>query len=384
MKLKHLITLLSIVVIAIAAGVFMRNRERSTWAGAETSAAGALILPALDVNAVSAILIQDAQARLTLEKSDGTWTVAEAGGYPADFQKIRALLMKVKEMKIAQSVPGAEKFQARLNLLEPTGETIASGVLLQFKHQSGAPPHSIILGKNHTAKGPSNAPFGGNWPDGRYVRVKETGLIGLVADTFSSVTTDKSRWVNREFFTVREKTLVTLSQDGQEVWRLAEKDGKLALTGDVPEGKELDATVINGVTDALTYGGFADVATGETADFTPAKTCRMVDADGIQYDLTFGEKENNQYPLRVDIAYTGPETRPPDPDESADAVENAAAAVADNVAAAKTKVAELNARLNGWTYLVNGYSLDPVNKTRDDFFKEQSAAAEPAPTAESR
>lgn len=375
MKTKQLLALLSFVIIAIVIGVLMRNRETAKWTGSTTGNAGALVVPDLDVNAVAAILIKDAQAQLTLKKSDEKWTVVEAGGYPADFQKIRTLLLDLKKLKIAQSVPGAEKFHARLNLLEPTGETIASGVLLQFKDQSGTPLHSLILGKNHSKKGPANSPFGGNWPDGKYLRVKESGLIGLVANTFSSITTEKSRWVNRDFFKVGDKASIAVSQDGKEVWRLTKKDGKLTLDGDVPEGKELDTSVISGVANALSYGGFADIATGDAADFTPSKTCRIVDVDGVQYDLAFGEKTNNQYPLRVEVSYVGPEKRDPATDESAEDAEKASAAFAEKLAATQEKVTTLTKRLSGWTYLVSGYTLDPLDKTRDDFFKEPEKPA---------
>lgn len=382
MKPKQLVFLLIAVVIVVAAGIVLYHRNSRRWSGSPQDSAGRPVVPKLDVNAVARMTISDAANTLTVQRQDGIWQVKEAAGYPADFQKIRQFLLDLKDIKIAQPVEGGTIVHERLKLLEPTGEQIASGVLLRLADAEDRVLHSLILGKQQMRKGGENLPYGGNVPNGRYIRVVESGAIGLVADTFAAATTEKSRWFNREFFKAGRVKTIAMAHHGETLWAFAREkpEDTLAVGGGIPEGKDLDPAAVSQLASAMNYPNFADIAAPdappEETGMDAPRVCTITDFDGLQFVISVGAKKGDAFHLRVNVADIGPAERAPVEGEDEEAAKKANEEFAGKLAERRSKVDEYNARLAGWTYLVNSYVVAAIDKSRDDFFKDKPEPAE--------
>ncbi len=390
MNAKQLLALLVAVLVLIAAGLLLRRQAARRWQPPARVAAGQLLLPDLKVNEVAALAIHDARDRLTLERQDGVWGVREAAGYPADFERLRTFLLELAELKVSQPIEIGETHYDRLNLLAPTGETIASGVAVDFLDQDGRRLHTLILGKQHLKPGEAQpSPFGGgSWPIGRYVRVVDSGLVGLVSNTFNAATTEKSRWLKRDFFKIGKKQILSLEKDGSLAWEVvANEAGKLQLQGDIPADFEVDETAVNALNHALSFPSFTDLAdkslTAAETGFEQPTICRILDTDGIEYELRIGAKtDTGKYYLQVALHDRGPAERAPVDDEDEEAKQIADQQFASQRQRRLDTLAETNARLAGWTYVVEPFTLDSVLKERSNFLKAKPAPEPEAPPAE--
>ncbi len=112
--------------------------------------------------------IKEGGAELNLAKKDDVWTVKERADYPADFDKVSALLRKLWELKPVQDVKVGPSQLARLQLTEPApGST--SGTLLDLKGAGDKRLAALLLGKKNLRNPDQPAGEGGGFAVGRYV-----------------------------------------------------------------------------------------------------------------------------------------------------------------------------------------------------------------------
>jgi Flp pilus assembly protein CpaB len=118
MNRKQFIILLVLVVVVGAAGLLVRQRSNNSWQGGGT-AIGQKLLPNLAVNDVAQIAIKSGTNELNLVKRDNLWRVRERGDYPANFSQISEVLMKLADLKIAQTEEIGRRNWAGLNCCRP-------------------------------------------------------------------------------------------------------------------------------------------------------------------------------------------------------------------------------------------------------------------------
>ena len=382
MKAKQLLVLLVIAAVVVAASVWLyRQRSREWTGGGESAGIGALVLPGLPVNDIVAMVVKDSAGSLRLEKRDGVWSVPDAGGYRADFEKVRALLVTLKELKVAQPVPGGDAYLERLNLQAPGEGVTAAGTLVTFLGTGDKELASLIVGKDHLQKGESPNPYmGGNWPNGKYIRVPGSGLVGLVTERFYAVTTQKANWLDKEFFKVGEKQEIGLTRAGQSVYEFkrAKKGDNLALTG-LQEGEELDSGKVSALSSALSYATFDEVAAKdvkpEETGLNEPQVCRILDFDGVEYTVSIGRKtEAGKYYLTVAAKDVGLSERVKAEGETEDAAKAADAEFKKALGERQKRVQDIREKLSSWVYLVSSYTVEPILKERKDFLKAKEAA----------
>jgi hypothetical protein len=61
----------------------------------------------LPVNAVTTVTIADSENKVVLIKGDKVWQVEGRNGYPADFDELRELVVKLSRLKIGRSFPAS-------------------------------------------------------------------------------------------------------------------------------------------------------------------------------------------------------------------------------------------------------------------------------------
>src|SRR5262245_35703518 len=75
---------------------------------------GARLLPQFKLADVAQMRLQDAKNQVTLARKETGWVVRERGDYPASFQEISDLMVKLAELKVTQSEQIGQSLLARI------------------------------------------------------------------------------------------------------------------------------------------------------------------------------------------------------------------------------------------------------------------------------
>ena len=127
---RVVIILIALAIAAGAGAMYMLRGEGKSSSNA--AALGQTLFPQLKAADVTKVTVAEPKGSINLEKKDGRWIIAEAGGFPADIEKVSELVVKVLELKTGQTEPIAEKERARMQLAVPgKGEGAATVVTLK-------------------------------------------------------------------------------------------------------------------------------------------------------------------------------------------------------------------------------------------------------------
>lgn len=382
MNRKQFIILLVAVLVIGAAGLLVRQRSSKSWhrGGAEL---GQKLLPNLPINDVAQITIKAGADQVDLARQNNLWRVKERNEYPASFQQISDLLMKIADLKVVQNEEVGPSQMGRFELLPPgTGSNTATSI--EFQDQNGKSVGSLLLGKKHMKKPAANPQFPGmgdeGWPDGRYVMTAGGGSsVALISDPLDSVQPKADEWLNKDFLNVENPKMIAVQfPEATNSWKLTRasdtNDWQLA---DAKAGEKLDTSKISSVTSPLSSPSFNDVAplTPGAAGSNTVLTIQTF--DGFDYVATIRPKKDDNYPVSFAITANLPTARTPGKDEKAD---DKAKLDKDFQAHQKTladKLAKESAFTN-WVYQMPGYSLDEILKTRSQLLEEPSTNSAPA------
>lgn len=370
MNRKQLIILILALVILGGAGLVLRKRDQQSW-DTTGSKLGEKVLPNFQVNNVSAIHIKG-DKDLDLVKKNDRWCVQERNDYPANYSQITELLFKMGDLKVAQSEPISPPDLGRMDLADPgTGPEAAT--LVEFKDAQGKTLESVLLGKKHTRKADRPSPYGdGEFPDGRYILLKsDPSDLLTVSDPLNSVQDKPADWLNKDFFKVEKpKSIALVSTNAADSWTLTrESENSPWVLSNVKTNEVLDTNKVSSLAGTLSYPSFVDIA----ADQAPAKTgldkpttVTITTFDGFTYTLKIGNKTpENDYDVSVDVAaefpketdWTGGKAEKPEDKAKIDKVYQ------DKYKPLQDKLKQ-EKELNGWTYVVNGWLIDPLIRTR--------------------
>ena len=378
MNSKQFKLLIGAFFIICGLGVVLLTRDRGSWqeAGREM---GAKVFPAFPLNDVAALTIQGPTNTLNLAKSGDVWAVPDRGGYPANFDTISDLLRKVWDLKVLRPLKVGPSQLGSLELTEP-GKGANSGTRLVFKDQAGKDLHTLLLGKQHVSESGQSSPFGGgSFPTGRYVLADgRADSVALVQEPFSSVATEASAWLQRDFFKVEKiKSIAVTTTNSWKVsretetgeWRLAEAQ----------EGETLDAAKTGSFNYALSSPSFEDVMSTSLADSGVASPQRIVieTFDGFTYTIDAGKPDGQEsYLLKVQVAANLAAERTPGADETPEDKERLDKEFAERQATLNDKLAKEQA-FGKLTYQVSNWTLNSVLKDRSELLKQPEPPAEP-------
>ena len=388
MNRKQFIILLVLVVIAGTAGLMIHERNTGAWQRSGPAFGGKL-LPGLAVNDVAQIVIRSGTNELDLARRDNLWRVRERWDYPANFAAISDLLLKLSDLKIAQSQEVGPSQLGRFALLPP-GPGTNTGTLIEFKDQGGRTLNSVLLGKKHLKQPAGNSPAGGlgdeGWPDGRYVQIGEGAkTLAVISDPLDNVQPKPEPWLNKEFFSLtRLRTIALQYAEATNSWKLTRtsetNDWQLA---DARADEKPDASKISGVTGPFSSVDFADVSTNTGPEiFNPTNgTVLTVETfDGFVYTARIGAKQGDDYPVTFSIAARPPAERVFAKDEKPEDKAKLDAAFKEEQKKLAEKLAA-EKRFENWTYYLPAYAIDPFLRTRKQLMAEPKAEPSPEPPA---
>ena len=290
---------LLILLIALGGGALLVREQQGSQKPAGGGALGQPLLKGLQASQVAAIVIRQPRDAITIAKKGERWTIAERGGFPADFDKVREFVVKAIALKIGQSEPIGEKDRARL-LLD------ASGTAIEFLGADGKPLARLTAGKKYFKTEPEDAEKANG--DGRYVVLPgDEKQVLVIADSLAQASTRSADWISKAGFAAEKvKTMEVRAADGAS-WKIERPgdnaDWKLAgARGD----EKLDISRANAASYSLSLIELADVA---PADAKPEQTgldkplvVTATTLDGLTYTLKLGRPSGDNYYATIAIA----------------------------------------------------------------------------------
>jgi len=376
MNRKQLLVLLALVLVVGGAGLLLRKKEDSSWTSGNVGI-GKKLMANLPINDISHVVIKQGAAELNLEKKDDLWRVRERDGYPANYTELADFLLKVRDLKAAQTETVGPSQLPRLGL--STQGTNAATVV-EFRDKSDKTLQSLLLGKKHMKKSDRPSPFGDagedGWPDGRYIKVgNDATTVVVISDPMASIEPKPEQWLSKDFFHVdRVKSISVSFSVETNSWKLSREteSGEWKLA-DTRPGELLDSAKTASVANPLSSPSFVDVINGakpEMLGLDKPTLATLETFDDFTYTLKVGGKTNDNYPLMIQVAGSVAKERTPGKDEKPEDKAKLDKEFKDKQAKLEEKLAQ-EKTLEKWTYLVSSWTLDALLKERSHFMVEK-------------
>ena len=107
MNRKQLTLLIVLGVVLGGLGYYVYNKQQSSYERGATAEEGQKVLKGVAqsaINDIAKIIIRQDTNVVNLSRQGEEWTVAERGGYPANFSNISDLLRKFWDLKVTRPV----------------------------------------------------------------------------------------------------------------------------------------------------------------------------------------------------------------------------------------------------------------------------------------
>ena len=304
---KFLYLLFAAAVIAVLAW-YLHRSERGSWQE-QAVPAGEKILGEFPVNDVTSVTLSGPDGRVTLQRSESGWVVTERSDYPADFERLSALILKLSNLEAVQSIPVAEADRGALSLRTGADDIPReeSGTQVELKSAANQPLAALLLGKMHTTTPQGMRPEIGSTASGRYVMPLAGGDNAyLVSETFSDLQTAPSAWIDKTFIRPgMPRRVEAKSKDAAWVLKRDVSGGQWTMEG-LRKNQSLDMNKAMAIDSMFTGMAVADVPDGpDDARVKPLETDPVTVTadtfDGLRYILTIGRGDGDNLPVTVAV-----------------------------------------------------------------------------------
>jgi hypothetical protein len=299
----RLVAALVVLLLALGGTALLLKQRNDSERPAGAAALGQPVLKNLKAADVAAIAIRDGAAALTLERKDGEWRIAERGGFPADTDKVRDLVLKAIELKVGQSEPIGEADRARLKL-------DGSGGGLEFRGTDGKPLARLAIGAKFFKREPENRERAIG--DGRFVQVAEDAkTVIVVSDPLTLASAKSADWIQRAGFGAEKVKTMEVALAPGEKWKIARPgDNAGWKLSPLRASEKLDVIRANSASYSLNSMELADVAAPglkpeDTGLDKPSATIVALTFDGLTYTLRLGKAAGENYYVKVAVTGTG-------------------------------------------------------------------------------
>jgi hypothetical protein len=363
-KKQFSILLVALAVIG-AAGLLVVKRHKESW-NVRESKVGEKLLPNFRPNDVVAIHIK-AGVDLNIENKDGAWRVRERRNYPANYEHIKNLLVRMKDIKVVQSDEIGPSQRPRVELGEP-GSGSGSGTLVEFKNAQGNVLDSLLVGKRHMRGETASDPYRMRGLfDGCYVLLPmEPQNVLLISDELAGISGEPGAWLNTEFCKIENVKSVSLTGNNAEIlWTLCrESESKTWSLGDSKPGEVLDITKAAQTVELLNFLGFVDLSDPPMqSDMRKPMSVLVETFDDFFYTLKIAIPPQHEATYQVSIGVRAEiaSERIAGADEKADDKKRLDAEFQANVKRLREKLArELRFARDGWNYTMESRLIDPL------------------------
>lgn len=250
--------------------------------------------------AVHSIAITSEGKSLTLESNaDGRWTLKERSGYPADPDKVRALLVKLAQAELIEAKTRMPDRHALLELEDPTAKD-AKSRSLKILDASREVIADLVIGKRRWDA------FGSG-KSGTYVRHAGDQQTWL-ANAELEVSADVRSWIKPTVLDTDSSIIQWLAIEvpGEETLRVERTSGgesKAAFVGLPADAKLKDATAADTILRAAASIDAEDVRKFDGAE-GDVSTVTYRTKDGLEVKLQV-RKDGDDHWLSITAAGTG-------------------------------------------------------------------------------
>lgn len=371
MNASQLRNLFIAAVLILGIGYFVFNSDEGSFKGQSKDQLSE-VLPDLNLETVKKIVIQSPGSTVTLEEMDSKWTVADRGGYPADFTKVGKLAREIDELKVLTKEEVGESQMGRLELLPPdTDESEGAGTDIAFLSGSGEEVSRIRIGKaakTSSTPDPMGMGMGGS-SSGKFVMRPSDKSVFIVGENLASVDAEPSAWLNKsDFYKVSKPAMIQVSSSDPEVnWtmtRSSETDSwKLS---DLTDDEKMSSSSANVLNNYMGFPSFTDIATDQSL-MDNSRTIEVKTFEGFEYKFSVGEKtDDGKYPMTIAVQGNFPTERTPEEGESEEDKAKRDEEFASELKARQEKL-EKEKALEGSIFLVNTWTVDNALKKRSEF-----------------
>jgi Domain of unknown function (DUF4340) len=359
---------LAVAVMVLLVVLFGYRERPVTGAGAD-----APWLPQLkqQLHEVRKLALRSSAESATLVRKGTVWGVEERAGYPADFERLEALLAALANARRVEQKTAKPEYFDRLGLSDiekPESEAVQVEVWAAGEE----PVVRVLIGR--AAEGRR----------GRYVRAVSENETWLI-DTAPEPMTGPADWLDRKLLGVDFSRVASVSRsmDGQPGFAATRAspagDASLALA-ELPPGK---APRYQGVFDAAARAILTaepeDVRKTAAADPAPAAITAIGCFDGLGIEVRAREDKDGKW-VALRASAGAPVAQAPAPAAAAQDAELAPAPekAQPDAAVVQAEAEGLNSRLSGWEFKVSDYVYGELAKGLGDYIQDEKPATLPA------
>lgn len=386
MNKRQILILWALVAILAGTGAILRFSGKETPPATTSRAAGQTLFERFPATDTSAIEFVGAGVNLTITKKDGAWTVDSRDAYSADAGKVNEFIRTMAELKVTRALEAGPAFAPRFGMDESSADAEKRGLTAVFRDASGNELAKVSLGKNIETEREGGY-MGGPMAVGRYVRNHaDTTAFYATAETFPSVSTDASGWLDDSFFSIEKIRSIELSTKGgaDSAWKLVRDNESADFRIDpaAPDGSA-DTTATSPLKSLFSYARFDDVVPEamlqSRANPEARRTATITTFDDFTYTLgiTPAKDGDDKMLLTVNVAAAIPSERQKATDETPEDAKTRDDEFNDRVKSLNDKLAK-EQKLAGRTFEVSKFSVESLLKEREQIVKKNEPAA---PTA---
>jgi hypothetical protein len=387
MNKKHISIFLAVTVVVVIAAVIAVNQQQSAVVNKQ---AGEDLFPGLEakVNDVAKLEIVKGEDRVTIQRADNNWQIVEKDNYPADFSKIKEVVMKVAGFTTIEAKTKIPDNYGKLNVEDPTLED-AKSILVSIKDNADNELASVIVGRMEAGS------FATVGQDKTYVRKANDDQVWLVKGGLV-VDEQASDWVAEEILNIassRVKKVEITHNDGEKVILQKEKPGAGDFViANLPQDKEVRSqSALTQVARAMETLRMLDVEKAEGFEFPEDKTTttELQTFDGLVITAKTVKQAGNyltNFTARFDASLRPAE----EPEKAADSEQarkegeepKEAAAPPDphapkpaplkEATLVQQEVTQLNEQLSPWVFTLNKSKAKTLVEEMDDLVNDKS------------
>jgi hypothetical protein len=362
------LTVLGVAAAAVAGGVLLVELRGGSGGEAAATAAGQRFVPVLQARAndVALVRVSNASNTLTFRRGETGWGWVEKGGYPVQFDKVRAAILSVAELRAIEPKTSKPELYEKLGVQDP-----GTAAAAESEDMFAAPPAPVLLTLKDDQEQTLASVIVGNqkWDakPGVYVR-KEGEAQSWYAQGQLDVSTNLASWVDTKIIDLsrdRIRHVAVAHPDGETVTASRQTPAAVNFTvHDLPAGKELKSPSSgDAMGTALAWVNFEDVAPNRTFDFLAGKagtTSEYRTFDGLVIAVQLVEHADGawaQFRVSFDDTVT-PVTGPG----------------IKSLEEARQEAKELSDRLSPWFFRLPGYKVIAFNSRMAEMLKDAPPA----------
>lgn len=351
------ILLLVTVVVAVVAFLY---RDQSV----QTALSGEPLFPDLlgGINDTAEFTLQSGGASTTFKPKDGQWGIVQRGGYPADQEGVRKLLLGLAQLKRVESKTSNPDRYEEIGLEDPDAED-SSAVRITVTDAAGSKSADVIVGDRKLGRGEQAL-------EQLFVRLPDDPQSWLVEGSLPD-RTDLSEWLDIEILTLEDDRIrqVRISRPDGEKWVVSRGDASqpnYALEGLGEDETMKPSYEVNSVATTFAELELDDVQKLEEGKEYPEPqlTATMETFDGLVVSMAILELDGKR------LARLNAERQPV---EVVDSESETEAKPDDSAKSPADEAAALNERWQGWLFEVAEYQLDAIAKRRSDLLEPPAA-----------